>query len=47
MVKNAVSYDAAVQIPVSIECEAGQKVKIFWWDSNLKPMSSAFEMEVK
>ena len=45
--KKLVSYAAATRIPVSVECEEGQTVKIFWWDSNLKPQCSLVEIEVK
>ena len=45
--KKVVSYVAAAQIPVSVECEEGQTVKIFWWNSNLKPLSRTVEIEVK
>ncbi len=45
--QKAVSYTAATHIPVSVDCEEGQKIKIFWWDNNLKPMSFSAEVAVE
>jgi len=47
VLKNIVSYTAKSKLPVSVECDDGQTVKIFWWDSNLQPFSRMFEIEVK
>ena len=44
-IEKIVSYAATTQIPVNIECAEGQTVKVFWWDSNLKPMSSVVELK--
>ena len=45
--KNVVTYPAKTQLPVSVECEAGQTIKIFCWNSNLKPQSRNIKIDVK
>ncbi|MBR5271580.1 MAG: hypothetical protein IKV64_05275, partial [Clostridia bacterium] len=45
--EKVVMYTAAMQIPVSVECEEGQTIKIFWWNSDLKPQSDMVEIGVK
>ncbi len=45
--KKVVTYPAMTNLPVSVECEAGQTIEIFCWNSDFKPQSRNVKIDVK